>query len=393
MHPVGDRADPRAARHRGKQFATHLAVQRRHTVGARRPAEAERRHVEHRETGIGVAAESEHLIDRHSPALGPMLNVRFDQIAIEPVDTGRHRGVRGEQHPRSDPFERLSDRRRPSGDLTVDQLQEQEAGMTFVEMVDPRRPAERLNRAGTADAEHEFLLETVQPVAAVETIGDRAIRVGVRLEVAVESEESDRANREPPHSGRHDTTRHRHLHHHTGIDGTEALRVMSFEPLTLGAVDDFLAEEAVAIEEADAGEAETEIARRLEMVAGEDAETTGVLRQGLGDAELGGEVGDLGSRRTHDPRPKRGDRLGEVGRVGLIVGEGSELVVGEALNGDRWMHTGARGRDAIEHRTSPVIPGPVQVGCEFFEVLTDLLGVHDAPGGGTNDASCRRMIR
>ena len=53
-----------------------------------------------------------------------------------------------------------------------------------------------------------------------------------------------------------------------------------------------LAEVAVPVEQSDADERDAEVAGGLEMVAGEDAEAAGVLRQGGGDAELGREVGD-----------------------------------------------------------------------------------------------------
>ena len=53
-----------------------------------------------------------------------------------------------------------------------------------------------------------------------------------------------------------------------------------------------LAEVAVPVEQADADEGHAEVARRLEVVAGQHAEAAGVLRDGLGDAELGREVGD-----------------------------------------------------------------------------------------------------
>lgn len=55
-----------------------------------------------------------------------------------------------------------------------------------------------------------------------------------------------------------------------------------------------LAEVAVPVEQADTDERDPEVARRLEVVPGEDAEAAGVLRQGGGDAELGREVGDGG---------------------------------------------------------------------------------------------------
>ena len=51
------------------------------------------------------------------------------------------------------------------------------------------------------------------------------------------------------------------------------------------------------VEKADADERETESARRLQVVAGEHAEATGVLGQRFGDAELGREVRD-GTQRA-----------------------------------------------------------------------------------------------
>ena len=71
------------------------------------------------------------------------------------------------------------------------------------------------------------------------------------------------------------------------------VRVEVGEALLLPAVgDEALAEVAVAVEEADADERHAEVARRLQVVAGEHAEAAGVLRERLGDAELGREVGD-----------------------------------------------------------------------------------------------------
>ena len=53
-----------------------------------------------------------------------------------------------------------------------------------------------------------------------------------------------------------------------------------------------LHEVAGAVEQADADDRDAEIAGRLQVVAGEDAEAAAVLRQGLGDAEFGREVRD-----------------------------------------------------------------------------------------------------
>src|SRR6185437_10988115 len=58
-----------------------------------------------------------------------------------------------------------------------------------------------------------------------------------------------------------------------------------------------LGEVAGPVEQADADDRDAEVAGRLEVVAGQDAEATGVLREDLGQAELHREVGDAGRRR------------------------------------------------------------------------------------------------
>ncbi len=75
----------------------------------------------------------------------------------------------------------------------------------------------------------------------------------------------------------------------------EAVRVEQRVALALPAVvADRLAEVAGAVEEADAGERHAEVGRALEVIAREDAETARVLGERAVDAELGGEVGDVG---------------------------------------------------------------------------------------------------
>ena len=59
---------------------------------------------------------------------------------------------------------------------------------------------------------------------------------------------------------------------------------------------ELLAEVALPVHQADAGQGDAEAAGRLQVVAGQDAEAARVLGQGLGDAELGGEVGHAAQR-------------------------------------------------------------------------------------------------
>ena len=67
-----------------------------------------------------------------------------------------------------------------------------------------------------------------------------------------------------------------------------------------------LAEVAVAVEEADADDRHAEVAGRLEVVAGEDAEAARVLGQRLAEAELGREVGDGAGAHRAASRTSRG---------------------------------------------------------------------------------------
>src|SRR4029079_7306835 len=55
-----------------------------------------------------------------------------------------------------------------------------------------------------------------------------------------------------------------------------------------------LAEVPRAVEQADADDRHTEVACRLEMIARQDAEPAGVLRERFGDTDFRAEAGDAG---------------------------------------------------------------------------------------------------
>ena len=92
-------------------------------------------------------------------------------------------------------------------------------------------------------------------------------------------------------------------HAHPGVGEPERLGVHVEAVLELPAVGvELLVEVALGVQQADADEGHAEVGRRLEMVAGQHAEAAGVLRQRLGEAELGGEVGDRAERRVASSR-------------------------------------------------------------------------------------------
>ena len=120
----------------GEQLAADATVQLRHTVGAGRRAQAEHGHVELRRFLARIAAELEQVGDREPPRIGPRLQVLGGDVAREAVDAGGHRGVGREHELAADLphglFERFA-----VGDAAVEQLEDQEPGVSLVEVEDP----------------------------------------------------------------------------------------------------------------------------------------------------------------------------------------------------------------------------------------------------------------
>ena len=134
-----------------------------------------------------------------------------------------------------------------------------------------------------------------------------------------------------------------------------------------------LLEVAVPVEQPDADDRHAEVAGGLEVVAGEDAEAAGVLRQHRGDAELGREVADRGRPVLHPVLVPA--VLGEVRRQVALGGAellaerrvGGQLVEPGLADGTEQLDRVAagglpqvgvdRGEDVLGRR----VPGPPQV--------------------------------
>ena len=106
----------------------------------------------------------------------------------------------------------------------------------------------------------------------------------------------------------------------------QVVEVVVDEQLLLPAVVvEALAQVALLVEQADADERQAEVAGGLEVVAGQDAQAARVDRQALGQAVLGGEVGDDGPvQRPVGPL----EPAGAIGDVGVDLGDDA-IVVGE----------------------------------------------------------------
>lgn len=166
------------------------------------------------------------------------------------------------------------------------------------------QPAVRPHGADPADAEQHLLEQPVVAATAVEPVGHLAGGGVVVLDVGVEQQQRD-----PSDAGLPDVRVQRpaagQAQGHPGGRGVgladegegELVGIEDGVVLLLPAVTgEGLAEVAVAVEQSHADERDAEVAGGLEVVAREDPEPAGVLRQGCGDAELGREVGDGGGQ-------------------------------------------------------------------------------------------------
>ena len=169
-------------------------------------------------------------------------------------------------------------------------------------------PGVRPQRTDAADAEQQLLAQPVLAGAAVEPVGHAAEVVGVLLDVGVEQQQRHPSDVGDPDPG-----------HQLGVvvegdphHGPGPVRLVEERERELVGVEDRvglllpalagqrLLEVAHPVEQADADQRDAEVGGRLEVVAGEDAEAAGVLREHGGDAELRREVRD-GARRVGSP--------------------------------------------------------------------------------------------
>ena len=264
-----------------------------------------------------------------------------------------------------------------------DAFQAEEAGVALVGVEHlgggvAGEPAVRADRAHSSYAEQHLLEQPVLAAAAVQPVGDPAFAEVVLLDVGVEQQQRYAADLGEPDPGAQRAA----AGQGEGDLGGGAVglpeqgdgqfvgvedRIVLLLPAVPG---EGLAEVAVPVEQADADERYAEVAGRLQMVAGEDAEAAGVLRQGGRDAELGGEVGDGGgaARRPGCAGPGTSGRRSRsrAGRRRPSVEPAQEAAVlgqlGEprgatrcraAVRGRRRRRPSARGRRTGRGRGSP----------------------------------------
>ena len=284
-----------AAPHRPR----HLAVQRRHGVGAVAGSQGQHRHAERLVAVVRVdAAEAHELVAIEAERFAQRSEVLVDEPRAEAVVPGRHRRVRREHDLCGDAAERFPDVDALDDHPLPHELERREGAVALVEVQHAGRDAQGGKRAHAADAEQQFLADADALVAAVEPRRQLAIFGLVAVDVRIEQQQRVAADRQLPDARGNragagldrdrdgDAVAQRRPHRQRSVidvDVVLLLPAVAIEPLP---------EVALVVVEADADERDAEIRRALDVIAGEDAEAAGIDRQRLVEAELGREVGD-----------------------------------------------------------------------------------------------------
>jgi hypothetical protein len=178
----------------------------------------------------------------------------------------------------------------PAGDALAQELQPGEHCVTFVEVIDIDRDAERAQQAHPTDTKDDLLRHAVVATAAVEAPGDPAVALLDRLD------QKERRQPRPldlPRGQGHLVAAHPHRRARPGRDqvGAGGVRVV---------VDDGargrrpLHGVPLGPEDAERADGEPQIAGRLDVITGQDAEAAGVDRQIFAEGVFHAEIGDAG---------------------------------------------------------------------------------------------------
>ena len=268
-------------------------MQLRDAVRVLRRAQGEGREAEARLVLLDLA-ERQEVRPRQPAALDEAAEGAAHELGIEHLVPGGHRRVRREHRRRAQPLDRLVRRQPLLLDELAHPLELEKRGVPFVQVEDGRLEAESSEDAHAADAEQDLLPQPVRAVAAVERVGDRPFRVPDDLgvdEVEGRAADSHTPNAQPHRHEVAVVVRELDLRRHGHELERQPARVGQWVVLGLPVLlVEPLAEVAATVEESDADEREAELRRRLEVVAGEDAEPAGVDGETLVEPELRGEV-------------------------------------------------------------------------------------------------------
>ena len=153
--------------------------------------------------------------------------------------------------------------------------------MTLVAVIDIALDTQRPQSPDASDTEQKLLLQAVLPVTSVKMMGDLAVLGQIVLKVGIEQIQFGTAYVHPPYPGIYGTAGEDYRHslpvaapvaHGHGRYLEEILRLIVGHLISLRRKS--LAEIAVTVQQADTGHPDLHVAGLLEVVSGEDTQTS-----------------------------------------------------------------------------------------------------------------------
>ncbi len=282
----------------------------RDPVAARAEFQGEHRHAEGLlRVAPVLAPQRQELPLREPQRCGHLPEVAHDQPMIESVVPLGNRRVRREDRTASDlrngPVAGLPARHEPA-----DPFERAEGRVPLVEMKDRRLDFEHIERHQPAHAQQDFLANAVLRIArAVEVMRQSAIPGGVPRQVRIQQIDRHAPHRQPPYLRLHPRSADGNRDEPARLLDGNGFEVRRGVDHPDGAVlAQFLTVVALAPENPDRHEGDSEIAGRLHMVPRENPQPPGVQGQALVDAVLHAEIRDLqrslaAPRRALEPGP------------------------------------------------------------------------------------------
>ena len=301
-HFVDRHVRPNARPHCPRHFAVELGD----AVGGSGGAQRQDRQRERFALVVRIdAAQREEGLAVDAQLAVPIAEVTVHEIDIENFISGRNGRVRGENIPGDAGFERFVELQSLFFDQNAHALQRGERRVAFVHVDDFGLASQRAQRPHATDAEQNFLLEAVFVVATVKLVGDGLVFAAVRIDFRVEqiqrnASDLDFPDLRPDFAPRVVHGNQQRLAVRPGLQFTrqivEIVRVQIF--LLIAFMVQVLAEITVVVEETHGDERDAERGRGLQMIAGEQSQTTGVNREAFVQAEFGAEISDRRSAFT-----------------------------------------------------------------------------------------------
>ncbi len=303
----------------GPHPARDLAVQAADPVVEAGQAQGQDRHAEM----LGVVArvlppQCQEDLPGQAEIRGVLLEISGHELRRKTVVAGGDRGMRGEDGTLGDHFQGRLEGQPLVGHEGADALQPREGRMPLVHVDDPRRQPHGAEGLDAADAEQVLLHEPHLQVAPVELRSQVPAFGGILRDVRVHEEQRHASDIHPPDAEEQGLALHEDadlervavvVQHREEGHLLEVVGMVAFLlPAVMGQV---LAEVAALVAEPDAHQRDVQVAGRLEVVAGQDAQAAGIDGQTLGQSVFGAEVG-------HDGAFLRGVEPGHGAALGYV---------------------------------------------------------------------------